>query len=478
MEPILLRYRDTSDLDTIAEHQKLITKSGHVWWGWWKKESEPDRTEIIRKIAAAPAHYSFYIFDRSTTKFFKAHIIELSDGTVSRISTPEKDHTPTYYQDEQLPLWLKLTKLSEIGRDEFLKIFKVIPDQNYSFFTKEDINADVAATTVVGKQFVNLKSDYILHLSDIHFGDDFGFPRNPEPGKQPLADIIVNTIRNDLKVQLGLLIVSGDITSRGVSDILVTDGLEFLEKLCTELNLKREEVIIIPGNHDIPLQKVDMKDYHHEKLYRNFLQLFYGKSTDLFGLESFRFPCGLTADIMRMHSVKLRKEKESNYGYAEWPLYDSLLNNHPPVSDLKIAVIHHHLVSASIEEVLDPDYPFGSISVTIDSGRIIDGLQKFGFKIVLNGHQHIPGITRISRGQKTDTNEILINDESMLTILSAGSAGAKKERLAEEMPFNSFSIYKISPETIDIEVKAYSPGTGPRRHYHSILAIGGKVNPH
>jgi 3',5'-cyclic AMP phosphodiesterase CpdA len=471
MEPILLRYRDTSDFNTIEEHQKLIKESGYVWWGWWKKESEPDRTNLLLKIAAAPDDYSFYIFDRSTTKFFKTHVVELCKENGNLINTPEKEHTPTYYRDEKLPLWLKLTELLEVKQVEFLNVFKTIPDQDYSFFTRTDVIVDAVPKTIDQTKHIRLKSDYILHLSDIHFGDDFGFPKRSEPGKRPLLDIILDYVRNDLKDQIGLLIVSGDITSRGVSDILLTDGLDFLQKLCSELNLKPDEVVIIPGNHDIPLQKVDMVNYQHEKLYKNFLQLFYGRHTDLFGLSFFQFPCGLTADILRMHSVKLRKEKESNYGYAEWPLYDTLLNNNKLNGDIKIAVIHHHLVSTSIEEVLDPDYPYGSISVTIDSGRIIEGLQKFGFKIVLNGHQHIPGITRVSRGQKTDTNEIIVNDDSMLTILSAGSAGARKERLAEEMPYNSFSIYKLSPNTIDIEVKSYSPGTAPRRHYSSKIPI-------
>jgi len=471
MEHILLRYRDTSERNTVEEHQKLIKESGHVWWGWWKKDSEPDRTNLIRKIAAKADDYSFYIFDRSTSKFFKTHVVQLQEGMGELIDTPEKDHTPAYYRDDKLPLWLKLTELSEIVQQEFLEIFKVIPNQDNTFFTRSEVVADAVPKPAGGGKRIQLKSDYILHLSDVHFGDDFGFPKNTEPGKRPLADIIVDYVRNDLKQQIGLLIVSGDITSRGVSDVLSTDGLEFLQRLCTDLYLNQEEVVIIPGNHDIPLQKVDMVNYQHEKLYRNFLQLFYGKTTDLFGLEFFQFPCGLAVDILRMHSVKLRKEKESNYGYAEWPLYDTLLNNNQPNGDIKIAVIHHHLVSTSIEEVLDPDYPYGSISVTIDSGRIIEGLQKFGFKIVLNGHQHIPGITRVSRGKKTDTNEIVVNDDSMLTILSAGSAGAKKERLAEEMPFNSFSLYKLSRDMIDIEVKSYSPGTAPTRHYNSRLPV-------
>ena len=45
MENILLRFRDTASVDTIAEHEAIINRSGFTWWGWWKKDSEPDRNQ-------------------------------------------------------------------------------------------------------------------------------------------------------------------------------------------------------------------------------------------------------------------------------------------------------------------------------------------------------------------------------------------------------------------------------------------------
>ncbi len=49
MESILLRFRDLV-ADTIAEHNYIIKKKGFVWWGWWKKEDEPDNTVAIKEI--------------------------------------------------------------------------------------------------------------------------------------------------------------------------------------------------------------------------------------------------------------------------------------------------------------------------------------------------------------------------------------------------------------------------------------------
>jgi hypothetical protein len=39
---LILRFRDlsTSPGETLARHQAIIEKNGHVWWGWWNKQGE------------------------------------------------------------------------------------------------------------------------------------------------------------------------------------------------------------------------------------------------------------------------------------------------------------------------------------------------------------------------------------------------------------------------------------------------------
>jgi len=468
MENLLLRFRDTDNLDTISEHQKLIDKYGYTWWGWWKKDSEPDRTDIINDITNNLKNNRFFLFDRSSERFFFISVLELSFKNNEKILTPESEKTPSYYNKENLSLWLKLDKFESIPFSDFLGIFDLIPSYDYTFYTRIDIAKEIAELKAKNKR-IKLRSDYILHLSDIHFGDDYGFPAAPRPNKRPLLNIISDFVHNELKEKVGLLIVSGDITSRGDGNVLLNQGLTFLNDLCDVLKINKEAVIIIPGNHDIPLQNANFIDYNHENTFRIFLEQFYGVKKEPFGLDFFEFPCGKKVDILRIHSVKLRKKEESNYGYVDWFHYKNLLAAHKLDGDIKIAVIHHHLVSMQIEETLDPNYTYASISVTIDSGRVIEGLQKNGFDFVLNGHQHIPGITKVTRGVINDANLVDINDRKQLTILSAGSAGVKDERFSEEMKYNSFSVYLMKQNSLKIEVLSYNPTIEPKRHYLSEL---------
>src|SRR6478672_8229486 len=70
------------------------------------------------------------------------------------------------------------------------------------------------------------------------------------------------------------------------------------------------------------------------------------------------------------------------------------------------------------------------LSVTLDAGSVVEGLQSHGFQLALHGHQHVPAITRIDRGSAVDGNVELSHGGGMV-VLAAGSAGAT--RLSDEM---------------------------------------------
>ena len=425
MRNILLRFRDTNENNTIDVHSEIIHNSGFTWWGWWKKDSEPERNDILKGIAEYPEQFHIYLFDRSTDNFFKTKIEKVSFSETEKISSPEKNNTPDYYNTAKLKAWFKFSEISSLTKQNFLELFEIIPNSDHTFFTKEDVINEKKSRV----QRIPTKSNYILHLSDIHFGDDFGFPPRSIPNQRSLIDIIIDYVENDLKKQIGLLIISGDITSKANAHHLLNDGVSFINELSKTLKIKKECIVIIPGNHDIPIKDANFQSYNHENTFKIFLNQVYGHDKELYGLELFQFPNGTKLDLLRIHSVKLRSKEEMNYGYVDWFTYKNIANSNKLTGNLKMAVMHHHLVSVPIEETLDPTYPYGSISVTIDSGRVIEGLQKCDIKFVLNGHQHIPGITKISRGMKNNQNEIDNLEEKQVYIFKCRKCGCKKRKI-------------------------------------------------
>lgn len=86
---------------------------------------------------------------------------------------------------------------------------------------------------------------HILHLSDLHFGT----PEQAKVWYNQLAGDLTN--KKELNISsLDALILSGDIANKSTSDEYEASQL-FINNLCKEFPLKPEQIIIVPGNHDL-----------------------------------------------------------------------------------------------------------------------------------------------------------------------------------------------------------------------------------
>jgi predicted MPP superfamily phosphohydrolase len=456
----VLRFRDIEGDDTIRKHRQLISDSGSVWWGWWKKVSEPDRwreiEELKEKCRTSPMTVG--LFDYSTAKFFLANMIECISARGEPVSSPDGRCTPRYYADRKFPAWFRFTNIEEVNPNIFESRFGPPPKGDGTFFP---IWRDRSGETPQISDLAEVNRSSILHLSDIHFGVDFGFPTAPGPGKTPLLEVIVRDLRDDPP---GLIVVSGDITSRADANVLQDQGLRFLKSLSEALKVPRECFIIVPGNHDIALQDYTPSDYSHETAFNLFTKEFYGREMKCPELRRFQLANGRTVEFLAMNSVRLRHKSERQFGYVQWRLYeDALRLTKRNPEDFRIAVLHHHLVPASREESPDPNYSEAAISVTLDAGSVVEGLQSNGFELALHGHQHVPAITRIDRGSVIDGNMKLADNGGMI-VLAAGSAGAT--RLSDEMRDNSYNIIRLSEKSYSVEARRFNQGKAPQRLFY------------
>ena len=115
----------------------------------------------------------------------------------------------------------------------------------------------------------------ILHLSDIHIGRTY---KEPEDIAYQIASDIAYVGLNNINC----IIVTGDIFDGQISttDDLIDSAVRFFETLLDEVNknkqsenICKEDVIFVPGNHD--LIRVDDLQRRWRK-YDSFLQKFYG----------------------------------------------------------------------------------------------------------------------------------------------------------------------------------------------------------
>ncbi|GAH26646.1 unnamed protein product, partial [marine sediment metagenome] len=283
----------------------------------------------------------------------------------------------------------------------------------------------------------------------------FDFPDKSGPGKMRLIDILVKDIKKTAPLGVGIIIITGDLISYADANLFFDIVIPFLNELVDKLEVDKKNVIIVPGNHDIPLKNYNIHTYSHEQTFNVFLKEFYNQSNiERMQIYRYKLTNSRVIEILPLNSVRLRDPKDKNFGYVEWPLYDIYLES---VLDCKsnairIAVLHHHLTPAIKEELINRKYRYAGNSITLDAGAILEGLQKYNFHFVLHGHQHVPCVTNISRAYHNNASSNILHLDRNIYIIAGGSAGVNKNHVSDEMRDNSYNIINISEKEFEIRI--------------------------
>ena len=96
----------------------------------------------------------------------------------------------------------------------------------------------------------------ILHVSDMQFGRHHQFPQEPEAPPNEFDNLLnrlwddIELLRHEENLQPDLLICIGDLAEWAWPKEF-EEATRFLGELAERLGLKRNRVVIIPGNHDV-----------------------------------------------------------------------------------------------------------------------------------------------------------------------------------------------------------------------------------
>ena len=365
----VLRFRDF-ETKTVEVHRQIINQTGAVWWAWWKKESEDGKLEVLEELARA-CPLDVGLVNRLTDTRFVARCTRVAysvDGTP--LSTPEPARTPVYYRQDSFPAWFLFSSVESVRSDDWDRRFGGVPVGEPTLFLIPTNSADQARALLTEKPTrkpISIRSPVILHLSDLHFGSDYGFPlrrREVPTLQQTLDETIGQGLVRMGSPPIGLLIISGDITTRGEGNGFL-EAQSFLSSLLPRLHLSSDQVVIVPGNHDILLDDRQLtRNYSSEQPFRNFLNLVYGSNElELNRLHWFSSP-EKDIIILALNSIRPRAETTMEYGYIGRDLYGPLvdeagrLNSEiqskqgiPPIS---MAVLHHHVLPTPLVENPDP----------------------------------------------------------------------------------------------------------------------------
>lgn len=477
LDILLLRYRDiTPSINTVEEHNKVVKEKGRVLWGWWKKGSEqmpdPYLFEMAEEMRRNSSTSKVFIINSGTYELYEAELYKIHYDLGGAKDFPDhQELCPDYYGKEHLPAWFELGEIKkaangnqELSRYVFSKSNRSIPN-NSSCLSESEIGQIVSDVDFLEKNislwFINkiedfvvqndcyalnisngvwpTKGKYILHLSDIHFGDNHGF-KNPLGGKQDLIakQELCDVILEDLKAQglsasdIAVVIISGDLTWRADPHEF-SNALKFLEKLKNYLGLSNKQIMIVPGNHDIEwIDENGNIDSNAELNYYNFYQLFYNVVPEKSFMRIAKFKIdGKVIGIMGINSCRLESMSNAGYGYVgdeQLNKIQQYLNANHDI-DMVCAVCHHHLLPVNyLEEISTNDK---KISMTLDAELVIRTLIANEVKVMLHGHQHQPYYSQIKRmiPEYIDQSGKKNNLKGTLSVIGGGSCGVKQSEI-------------------------------------------------
>ena len=264
------------------------------------------------------------------------------------------------------------------------------------------------------------------------------------------------------KRTVGAVLLTGDLT-------FVTKSAEFDEarsaliKLVTGmLELDREHLIMIPGNHDIKwTNKTRYSDDSPVVLapaaatapFRDFSSRFYGYEPNqhLSMARRLVFPTGSVMDIIALNSSSLEQGKNflAGMGRIQEAAYKEAatsLNWHQGSGlALRVLALHHHVaLTEDLESASEYQTGFG---IAVDAPRTLRLAARSGVHIAIHGHKHRSFLWRTGVSelpQHTQERWALGN----INIVGGGTCGSPASEGEEKF----FNLIRITEQLVDLEM--------------------------
>ncbi len=255
----------------------------------------------------------------------------------------------------------------------------------------------------------------IMHISDLHFGKHF------------VDQVAVALQRSGVELQPDITVVSGDLTQRARQ-------AEFDAACAYIQQFAGAHKIVVPGNHDLPLYRV------WERLTRP--------------RQRYQASCGqLGPDTLHTDEVSIIGLDSTDYAWR------ALVNGHLSASQLqvcrqffsesnatqlRIAVMHHHLIPAPS---FNPNAPIRK------ARRTLDVLTEARVNLVLAGHLH--------RAYIGNTLDVYAGEDRShgIIVVQCGTSTSRRGR-GMEREKNTFNYIEIHADSINVQHYIYFSADG------------------
>ncbi len=244
----------------------------------------------------------------------------------------------------------------------------------------------------------------LLHVSDLHFGPHY-VPRAGEA-----------LVRAAAELEPDIIVASGDFTQRA-KRYQYEQARDYLRRL------PDVPIVVIPGNHDVPVYRVFERLLRPYDLYREHISA--ELDTVLHHEE---------ATIVALNSTKpLRAITNGRIDSWQLDFCARAFENTPPGA-ARIVVAHHHFAPA-------PDYEGGQVMP--GSKRAIERFTGLNVDLIMGGHLH-----RAYIGNSLDVHPGHEREHGII-IVQSGTSTSRRGR-AREHEKNSFNLIRIGDEIVRV----------------------------
>ncbi|GAB3417286.1 metallophosphoesterase [Niabella aquatica] len=287
----------------------------------------------------------------------------------------------------------------------------------------------------------------ILHISDLHVSLDkkIGGESNPHDSylstsldKEPsfqFIDRFIDTIKKDFPASRIYLLVTGDITNAGEKKEFEF-ALEFLNRMILGLSINTEDILLLPGDHDLNRRSMEILLVNKEDSteaeinickYKNFSEFYYGLLHKEFDPNAVICSTLIVNDSILLLGLNssIQINLAQRLGIIPLQMFEEELAKVPSLKDFKVIACTHHNLTSSYEDKNNGQWEPSNRDVFIS--KLISSGIEFLFtgnehsnsaKSIKNGHLTASDAGTISSKQYESTfkvYEVTINDDIILS---------------------------------------------------------------
>jgi 3',5'-cyclic AMP phosphodiesterase CpdA len=240
----------------------------------------------------------------------------------------------------------------------------------------------------------------LIHCSDIHFGMGF----------QP--DRLERLEQHIRRIQPHGVVISGDLTMRA-RPAQFREAAEFLGRI-------EVPVLVIPGNHDIPLLNLFRRFFKPFERYRDAVH--HDNDTPMLSLPG--------VHVIGLNTINPGRHQQGRITRHQLDQVDRWARE-TPAEDWRLVTVHQHLQNAP--GTVRP----GRIP---NAAEVVERFSRAGVHGVLYGHTHVPFVGCSRRHFPTA--------EPALLLVNAATVSCRRTRGLTRA--NGFHLLRITPETLRV----------------------------